>query len=144
MENEYAVMSVVNVRIDERDLSTMLAKACIPCVRGFSNAKEKDLESFKAAKEQIIAEDGAVIPHRVEDIWARMLLNGGSMEFRDPEDGRDIEVDIHDIAKAIIDYGNSHVASNLGPSLKAIAKDGNFCDADAVIQFAMYGGVIHN
>lgn len=140
MKNEYAVMSVVNVQIDEEDLSTLLANACAD-VCGFSGAKEKDRKSYNAAKKQLIAE-GAILPC-VEDIWARMLLNGGSMEFTDPEDGREIEVNIHDIAKAVIDYGNSHVASDLGPSLKAIAEDGDFYDADAVIQFAMYGNVIY-
>ena len=50
---------------------------------------------------------------------------------------------IMDILKAAQQYADERICNDCGSNLDAIAEDGDFWDADALFQIAMYGEVIY-
>lgn len=131
-----------------------------------------DKDEYAAAKAKIAAEleldsdDQAC----VEDVWAQMLLDGKKLRLLDPESdwhwsghkkgemlwnhqivsegcrpvgGSWHEIDLIDILDAAEEYAEQHIAGDCGPDLGKIVEDGDFWDADAVIQIAMYGEVVY-
>lgn len=156
----------VKIEIDEDDISCLLANASAEeC--GVSWWKSVDPNARNEAERQLVAEGKD--PCR-EDIWARMLMNGGKLRLLDPEsdwhwkgyprgamvwswqimvenlepeDGEWHDIGIDDIINAIQVYGKKGYANDCGADLKSINENGDFYDADAVIQIAMYGDVIY-
>lgn len=156
---------------DEKDLSILLSNASAD-VCGVQWWKPANQADYDEAKAQLVAERKPATEDDVytEDIWARMLINGKKLRLLDPESdwhwsghkkgellwswqianegcepvgGKWHSVGLADIAKAIVSYGKGHVANDCGADLRKINEDGDFWDADAVIQYAMYGDVIY-
>ena len=164
MEKTYEMQ--ISVTVDEELLSCLLANACgDEC--GVAWWKSADPKARDEAERQLVEEGKD--PCR-EDIWARMLLNGSKLRLLDPESdwhwsghkpgemlwnvqivaegsepvgGEWHDVGIEDILKAVQIYGKMDYANACGGSIEKIVDDGDFWDADAVIQIAMYGDVIY-
>ena len=161
----------IDVTITEEDLSTLLSNAFDggdEC--GCAWYKPTDQAAFDAAKAELVSERGSADGIFDADVYARMLMRGGTIQCLDPESdwhwsghqpgemlwaaqiriegcepvgGEWHAVGLGEIADAIRKYAESHVASDLGANLSKIVEDGDFWDADAIIQYAMYGDLIY-
>lgn len=169
MKKDYEITKTVTV--DEEQLSCLLSNACAD-VCGVQWWKAADQEEYDKAKSELISELKPNAKNKIcmENVWARMLLNGGKLRLLDPESdwhwkghkvdemlwnwqiktegtypvgGEWHDVGIEDILKAIEQYGKEGYANDCGADLEKIVEDGDFYDADAVIQIAMYGEVIY-
>ena len=74
-----------------------------------------------------------------EMLWKWQIIQEGC----EPVGGEWHTVGLQEIANGIGKYASEHVANDLGTDLKKIVEDGDFWDADAIIQCAMYGEVIY-
>ena len=157
--------------VDEEELSSLLANASAD-VCGVQWWKPENQADYDEAKAELIAERKPDADDQIcmEDVWARMLINGKRLCLLDPEShwhwsghregemlwkaqvvaeglepvgGEWHFVDIEDVVKAIVAYGSSGYANDCGADIKKIVEDGDFYDADAVFQIAMYGDVIY-
>ena len=154
------------LEIDEECLTDLLATArSDECGCAWWDYRDEDYEEA----EKSLKEEGVADPC-LEQTWARMLMQGKKLRLLDPESdwhwkGREPgalvwkfeivaeglepeggewhEVGLEDIAKAIPVYGKKRYANYCGADLSKIVEDGDFWDADAVIQIAMYGDVIY-
>lgn len=152
--------------IDEDDLSALLSTArSDECGCAWWDYKDEDYEEA----ESDLAKEGISDP-ATEDVWARMLMLGKSLRLLDPESdwhwsgyepgemvwswqivaeglepvgGEWHEITLESIAQAIPKYAEKRYANDCGADLSKIVEDGDFWDADAVIQIAMYGDVIY-
>ena len=129
--------------------------------------KEKDEKEYEQAEAELI-EEGNSEPC-LEEVWARMLFNGGKLMLLDPESdwhwkghaegemlwnwqivsegtepegGEWHEVGLDEIVKGLTLYFKEKPAAGCG-DLDSILEDGDFWDADCVFQYAMYGEVIY-
>ena len=166
MKKEFKTMK--NVTIDEEEVSTLFANAIVLSDSGCAWWKPAKQEDYDKAKAELIAE-GYDKPFD-EDIWARMLFNGGKLKLLDPESnwhwkghkpgemlwnwqiraerlepvgGKWHLVSLQKIVEAIQKYGDEHCGNDCGADIKAINENGDAVDADCVIQIAMYGEVIY-
>ena len=161
----------IDVTITEEDLSTLLSNAFDGSGEcGCAWTKPTDQGAYDSAREELVSERGSANGIFDADVYARMLMRGGTIQCLDPESdwhwsghqpgeavwpnqvwsegcepvgGEWHAVGLDDIADAIIQYAEGHVASDLGANLSKIVEDGDFWDADAIIQYAMYGDVIY-
>lgn len=162
MEKQYTLQTQVTVK--EEVLADFLSLASSDNC-GCAWWKAQDQERFDAAKAELQAEGCSLIT--TEHIWARLLLKGGKLSLLDPESdwvwkgegkeygkddlvfkaqiaveglepagGKWHDVDIVGLLNAMIDH-TGHA------DFKKLLDEGDFWDADAVIQIAMYGEVIY-
>lgn len=162
MKKEFSV----KLEIDESDLEDLLSTArSDECGCAWWDYKDSDYEEAEAS----LKAEGNSDPC-LETVWARMLMLGKKLRLLDPESDwhwkghREGEllwkaqiaaeksypvggewhlVSLKDIAQAVVKYGKSGYANACGPDLHLIIENGDFWDADAVIQIAMYGDVIY-
>lgn len=163
------VKKTIEIVIDEYNLSCLIANA-MGSTCGF-DWWDYDDDEYEKTKKELVAELGANPKDGVcvEDVLARMLLNGKKIKLLEAESdwhwsghkpnemlwkaqivaegcvpvgGKWHEVGIDDIVKGIQLYGESGCANACGPSLRNIVEDGDFYDADAVFQCAAYGEVV--
>ena len=154
------------LKVDEDSLSSLISNA-MGDTCGVGWWKEKDEGEYEQAKAELIKE-GRDNPC-MEDVWARMLFNGGKLMLLDPEsdwhwsghkkgellwnwqiqaegaepEGGDWhEVGLDEIAKGLNLYFDEKPAAGCG-DLESILENGDFWDADCVFQYAMYGEVIY-
>lgn len=155
------------LRIDEEDLVDLISTArSDECGCAWWKYDQKE---YDAAKEKLKEERGGE-PIFHDDVLARILIDGGALDLLDPESdwhwsglkpgetpwraqiiaegcepvgGDWHRVTVKDIAKAITLYARDGVANCCGADLHAIVENGDFWDADAVIQYAMYGELIY-
>lgn len=154
------------LKVDEDSLSSLISNA-MGDTCGVGWWKEKDEEEYEQAKAELIKE-GHDNPC-MEEVWARMLFNGGKLMLLDPEsewhwsghkkgellwnwqiqaegaepEGGDwYEVGLDEIIKGLNLYFDEKPAAGCG-DLESILEDGDFWDADCVFQYAMYGEVIY-
>lgn len=154
------------LKVDEDSLSSLISNA-MGDTCGVGWWKEKDEEEYEQAKAELIKE-GCDNPC-MEDVWARMLFNGGKLMLLDPEsdwhwsghkkgellwnwqiqaegaepEGGDWhEVGLDEIVKGLNLYFEEKPAAGCG-DLESILENGDFWDADCVFQYAMYGEVIY-
>lgn len=166
MKKEFKITK--SITIEEGDLSDLLANALLLSDGGCAWWKEENPDDYKKAKEELISE-GMKEPY-MEDVWARMLFNGGRLKLLDPESdwhwkghkkgellwmaqvkaegsepvgGKWHLVSLSRIVKAIQKYGDEHCGNDCGADLKAINENGDSIDADCVIQIAMYGEIVY-
>ena len=142
-------------------ISTAMADTC-----GFEWWKEGDPSDYDKAEEELAKELGVESDDLYfEQIWARMLFNGGSLLLlesesdwhwkgfdegtilwnwqikssgTEPEGGTWHEITLEKICKGLALYMTDKKIS----SVDKIIEDGDFWDADAVFQYAAYGEVI--
>lgn len=161
----------IDITITEEDLSTLLSNAFEGVGEcGCAWAKPTDQGAYDSAREELVSERGSANGISDMDVYARMLMRGGTIQCLDPESnwhwsghkpgemlwaaqiwsegcepvgGEWHAIGLDDIAEAIRKYAEGHVASDLGANLSKIVEDGDFWDADAIIQYAMYGDVIY-
>lgn len=171
MEKTFRIQT--HVTIDEEDLATFLSILMdVPENCGCAWYKPTKPEDYDKAEAELEKELG---PERkgdicYTDVYARMLMNGGTLQCLDPESdwhwsgheegellwkaqiiiegcepvGGDWKtVGLADIASALVKYGSEHVANDVGGDIKSINENGDCTDADAVIQYAMYGDFIY-
>ena len=72
-------------------------------------------------------------------LWSWQIREEGCV----PEGGEWRKVTLEKILEAIEEYGKKRYANDCGPSMQKIVDHGDFWDADAVFQIAMYGDVIY-
>lgn len=159
--------------IEEDDLVNLLSNAMeTPEDCGCAWYKPTDQKAYDEAKAELISERKPDADDQIcqVEIFARLLMNGGTLQLLDPESdwhwsgheegeilwrwqiiqegcepvgGEWHTVGLQEIANGIGKYASEHVANDLGTDLKRIVEDGDFWDADAIIQCAMYGEVIY-
>jgi len=167
MERVYTMQ--IDVTVCEGTLSNLISNVMAdPDGCGVAYWKAADDSEYAAAEAQLLAESGE--EPCVEDIFARMLINGGKLRLLDPEsdwhwsgheDGETLwrfqiiaegcepvggewhDVGVMDILKAAQQYADERICNECGPNLDDIVEDGDFWDADAVFQIAMYGEVVY-
>ena len=162
----------IHVEIDEEDVIGLLTTAMeTPENCGCAWYRPTDQKAYDA-KVELISERKPNADDQIlhVEVLARMLMNGGTLELLDPESdwhwsGHDSDemlwkwqiiqegcepvggewhtVGLTDIVAGTQKYGAGHVAGDLGSDLHKIVEDGDFWDADAVIQYAMYGDLIY-
>lgn len=161
------------MEIHEEDLVNLLANAIeTPDDCGCAYYKATDEKAYEEARSQLISERKPDADDQITlvEIFARMLLNGGTLQCLDPESdwhwsghepgemlwkaqiimegcvpvgGKWHTVGLQNIVEGIQKYGKDHICNDLGTDLHKIAEDGDFWDADAIIQYAMYGEVVY-
>lgn len=165
MEKNYEIQ--VTVKVTEDALEDFLSNA-IGDVCGCAWWKAANQADYDEAKAQLVAE--GIDEPCLETVWARMLLNGKKLRLLDPESewhwsghkpgemlwkaqiitegcepegGEWHDVGIEDLVKGLQEYGRIGYANKCRPTFESISEDGDFYDADAVVQIAMYGEVIY-
>lgn len=175
MEKHYKktieVRKTIEIVIDEYNLACLISNAMADTC-GFDWWSYDDNE-YAETKKELVAEFGSESDAEdiicIEDVFARMLLNGKKLRLLESESdwhwsghepgemlwkaqiiaegcvpvgGKWHEIGIDDIVRGIQLYGESGCANDCGPSLQKIVEDGDFWDADAVFQFAAYGELV--
>lgn len=157
---------VIETKINEGQLCDLISNAKGDSC-GVGWWKEKDESEYDAARAELVAE-GNTEPC-LEEVWARLLFNGGKLMLLDPEsdwhwkghkDGEMLwnwqiqtegtepeggewhEVGLDEIVKGLTKYFEESPATGCG-NLQNILEEGDFWDADAVFQYAMYGELIY-
>lgn len=161
----------VPLKINEEQLTDLLATASSETC-GCAWWKPVDEADYKSAEKELSEElkPNADDPICAEQIWARMLLNGKKLRLLDPESewhwkghkegemlwnwqiraektepegGEWHDIGIEDILKGLLINSIMGYANGCRPTLESVNGDGDFYDADAIIQIAMYGEVIY-
>jgi len=161
----------IPIKIIEEQLTDMLATASSESC-GCAWWKPVDEMSYINTKNALIEELMPDTDDEIctEQIWARMLLNGEKLRLLDPESewhwkghkegemlwswqiraegsepegGEWHDIGIEDILRGLLTYGLMGYANGCRPTLESVNDDGDFYDADAIIQIAMYGEVIY-
>lgn len=154
------------IKVDESSLSNLISNA-MGDTCGVGWWKEKDEKESAQAEAELIKEGNS--KPCIEDIWARMLLNGGKLmlldpesewhwkghedgemlwnwqiqaEGTEPEDGDWHEVGLDEIIKGLNLYFDEKPATGCA-DLESILEEGDFWDADCIFQYAMYDEVIY-
>lgn len=160
----------IKIEVDEDDLSALISTAMSDAC-GFA-WWDRDDADYERAKSELISERKPDADDQicVEDIYARILMNGGKLNLLDSESdwhwsghepgemlwnaqliaegchpvgGEWHKVGLEDVVRGIELYAESRCASDCGPNLRKIVEDGDFWDADAVFQCAAYGEVVY-
>ena len=72
-----------------------------------------------------------------EDKWADVLMGGGTLIVEDYEEDKKYEISLKDICKGIAKLHDTRL--NVYARVMAFDGSADFYDADAVIQFAVFG-----
>lgn len=164
-ENVKSIEVSVPTKLTEEMVSTLLSTASSTTC-GFDWWKEERHERYEAAKAELVAEGK---DPTIEDVWARMLFNGDALMLletesnwhwkgfpegtvltkwqvreydTEPEGGTWKRVALDDIVKGFRKYLDEKPASGLD-TIEEIIEDGDFWDADCVMQYAAYGEVVY-
>ena len=156
----------VQMEIDESYLTDLLstARSDVCGVQWW----DYDDDEYEEAREQLVKEGNAK-PY-LEEVWARMLMIGKKLRLLDPEsdwhwsghepgellwnaqivaegcvpEGGDWHpLGLEDVVNGIQMYGKARIAGDCGGDIVKIVENGDFWDADAVIQYAIYGDCIY-
>ena len=166
MDKTYTLQ--IEVTVTEETLSNLISNVIdCPDQCGIAWWKTVNKGEYDAAEVQLEAEGRSTCS---ANVFARVLLNGGKLRLLDPEsdwhwsgheDGEMLwkaqiiaegcypvygewhDVGIMDILRAAQQYADEKICNDCGSNLDDIVEDGDFWDADAVFQIAMYGEVIY-
>lgn len=138
------------ITLNEQQLSDLLSTASA-AYGGFDYWSWSE-EEYREAKLQLLAERGETDDDLCyEDIWARLLFNGGHLWLLEAESDaiNDSESDdwhlvgLNDICNGLKLYLSDDSFDRALSSVESIIEEGDFWDADAVMQYAAYGEVIY-
>ena len=165
MKNNKERIFSMPMKVTEEQISALIANAMGDNC-GFEWWKVKDIPQEIEAEEELRSENGE--DYCFEDVWSRLLFNGGSLmllesesdwhwsghsedtmlwnwqiqtEGCEPVGGTWHEITLDKLIDGIKLYLQEGVASCC-KDLDSIIEDGDFWDADAVFQYAAYGDVI--
>ena len=168
MEKRISVTIPIEVRVSEDVLVNLISNVLdCPDQCGVAWWKPVDNADYEKAESQLKAEGLDTCPACV---FARILLNGGKLRLLDPEsewhwsgheDGEMLwraqiiaegcepvlgewhDVGLADILNAACEYVHLKICKDCESILQSIAENGDFWDADALFQIAMYGEVVY-
>lgn len=162
------IRMTIEVEVSEDVLANLISNVLdCPDQCGVAWWKPARLADYEQAESQLEAEGSDTYP---ANVFARILLNGGKLRLLDPEsewhwsgheDGEMLwraqiiaegcepvlgewhDVGLTDILNAAREYASLRICNECGSDLRAIAENGDFWDADALFQIAMYGEVVY-
>lgn len=72
-----------------------------------------------------------------EEVWTDVLMGGGTLIVEDFEEDSEYEISLDDICKAIAKLHDEHL--NVYARIMSFDGEADYYDADAVIQYAVFG-----
>ncbi len=148
MENK--MVFEIKDEISETELAEFLSMF-IQDECGFCSCDIENDEEYMKARERILRERkfrGEVEPRICyEDVWARVLFNGGALvlEENDEEGSGESErhrITLQDIIKGFKLYFKEKPATGCA-SVSELINTGDFWDVDCVMQYAAFGEVVY-
>lgn len=152
------------VKLTESELTDLISTA-MGGTCGFDWWKEEDEKLYEAARAELIAESGKEDSPCFEQVWARMLFNGGKLLLleaesdwhwkgfpdgtmlwnyqikasgTEPEGGTWNTVGLDEICKGLA----AIMHENGFTTVQQLLENGDFYTADGVFQYAAYGEVV--
>lgn len=103
---------------------------------------EDDKVIYNKARKTLVEEGMNTNKICVEDVWARILFSEKPLKVMEIETEEIHNITLTDILIGFDAYFEERPANGL-PTVEEIIENGDFLDADAVLQYAAYGEIIY-